>query len=268
MATKSEPKETTIKSEPQDVIEISDDENEIHRIASQLLKRRKINNGIELLAAANHSTISINAQKEDMRDRIREIQSEIQAAMKRVQLVKHKSSPNKGDKTRLANEEAKLSQLRAKKNHFERALGVLGARKPDEATNDTHEPLDVFLLTAFTSRDINAETSTFKNIKPDPDVEIKSVILKKRGDHSNAFASSSRLEAPAVARHPLGYAGEDFDVDMDATVQAPGPSGGKPRDLDDLVLPAVYRDDPYDEEGDWFGRGKDTYVGPQASADE
>ena len=56
---------------------------------------------------------------------------------------------------------------------------------------------------------------------------------------------------------------------LNAAIEASAPAGGKPRDLDDFApRPDQYRDDQYDEEGNYFGRGRDMFVGPQAQPDE
>jgi len=88
---------------------------------------------------------------------------------------------------------------------------------------------------------------------------------------ANAVPSSSKVQLPGVpAPFPLSYSDSDSDVDMDlgdAGLEPGARIAGEILDRVGMQLPPPMRDDR-DEQGLYFGRGRDLYQGPQARVGE
>jgi hypothetical protein len=76
------------------------------------------------------------------------------------------------------------------------------------------------------------------------------------------------LTPTPAPRRDLPYVKPELKDDiLNAVMEDPKPADGKPKDLDFFAQPD-HGDDPYDEHGNFRGKGRDVYQGPQANADE
>ncbi|KZV76703.1 hypothetical protein PENSPDRAFT_646154 [Peniophora sp. CONT] len=276
---KTEPKPVRVKAEPNDVIDLSGDyPDRAPGPSARPLKRQKtLENDVEskplssLVNRPASSTVAVD--KENLRDKIRDVQAEIARADKRLQVARRKSRPSKADKTRISTYTAQRNALVAQKNDLESKLAGLSNQSGSFTLRSfngpvKNEPVEPPMPVASTSRAVLPRTPARVKAEPFP----ASLGPVKR--EANAVASSSRAKLPAAPAPFVDFDSDDDTKDnksavLNATVEASAPAGGKPRDLDDIApQPDQYREDPYDEEGNYFGRGKDTFVGPQAQADD
>ncbi|KAI0313327.1 SNF2 family N-terminal domain-containing protein [Amylostereum chailletii] len=255
-----------VKQEP-DVIELSDDDDNdffqsgtLPSSPSPVKKQKVITQSkdikpLQLTAAAPPSKPSDVVA---LREEAAALQQNILNLDRRIQMIHHKSRKSKADLTRLKKLELERAKLVTKKADLGNRIPTLAPR-PESRDGKPRVPLLV-----------KAEPS----LELLPGRALPVVPSTPKRTPSNAQASGSNVKLSPSRRLPTGG---PVLVDikpsiLNSHIEDPVPAFLKPRDPvevnDHLNAFARVDDDPYDENGDYFGRGKDTFNGPVAQADD
>ncbi|EPQ53423.1 hypothetical protein GLOTRDRAFT_139677 [Gloeophyllum trabeum ATCC 11539] len=238
---------------------------------------------------AGPSGVKAAADVDDIREQIFDVQADIAHLQPQIDRIARKKTKTKGEVTRLANLNARMAAFKQKRDDLTTSLpSSTMARSPKKEAHAPERAGQVRNIgptgpygyvgrqfVQFGTQGVRKpEISPFARPEQKshtPKVEEKPVVFKR-----------SESRAPEIPRHlpfsPVASGSNavvKMDVDEKTRVLPRGPENLPPgRDfsepLDDIPLvPGRYRDDPrFDEDGDFYGRGKDKFAGPVAKADD
>ncbi|KAF8647982.1 hypothetical protein AX16_006412, partial [Volvariella volvacea WC 439] len=268
----------TVKPEPTDLYLSGGHLNQAS-VSSQSIERQaslraplSVNN-----SASKLEQTSSQPNLDAIRQKLRDLQEKISAKQNALDRLTRKRRLTKGEKTRIINLSAEIAKLQAEKAECHSAIPTVNSDKPPSC-----------LMKRNSNTSVKMESNPVK-LEPQPSLSLPMHSLPMQSlPIPPSFQHHSHLRGPIVTPLPQ----TDTSVStrkrpLDSDDLEDGEYSGSDEELqwlsDDLEIIRAGRvmektgpiiphlsamDDGRDSNGDWHGRGRDTFVGPQAKADD
>ncbi|KAJ7054346.1 SNF2 family N-terminal domain-containing protein [Mycena amicta] len=240
-----------VKSEPIDVDvprkRTSDSAFGVKPEASPSTKKVKQENTNPFIFAPMADSVEV------LRGKINDAQKTISHKQTLLDRLLRKKTKTKADLTRIANLQTEIRQLRSEKAQYDASLPRANAASPVKRTGSLVKTESMPVVPPYYNpAKVKAEPLAGGSMPPFPKMEdVKPAISRA------AVASGSKF--------PGAFGGgydSDGDMDVDPSSIVNQFSNAIPN------IAPVGGDDHHDENGDYHGRGRDTFQGPQAKADD
>ncbi|TFK67589.1 hypothetical protein BDN72DRAFT_898843 [Pluteus cervinus] len=209
-----------------------------------------------LSSVNSNSLISMDGNAvTDLRQRIREIQEQLSPIQTALDRLRVKRRPSKADRTRIVNLTQQMNRLNVMKAEYIAAIPAASpVKKPQsKALPYSNQP---------------ALPAPFHVADRKPVVQP---LPQPVASGSNAVINNPRM--PNIRPPPIFSESEsdpEADYDMDAWDSGDENIVNEALEHIGPIIPNVFAldDSAHDSNGDWHGRGRDTFVGPRAKADD
>ncbi|KAL1744579.1 SNF2 family N-terminal domain-containing protein [Schizophyllum fasciatum] len=287
---KPEPSEPTIPKK-----RATNDASTSARALASAPKRLKTESSFALRSSPENDARTV----EEIREEIEEVTREVAQTQHSLNRTRRKPKLNKADQTRIRKLETKVRDLNDRKQRLSDSLPTLPSMKaPDSPMRRTASRLTTGssfsrLATGSEQKPVNHGLPTGANpfpgrVKPEPIVAPLPPINHKPAKpepgpsrvparrrarpaprRSSPIASGSDVRLPPSSLPPSSDFDYDTDMDMDtdADNQMPEAVINKFGEAVPRIAP-VGGWENFDADGDFHGRGKDLFQGPQAKADD
>ncbi|TRM55791.1 SNF2 family N-terminal domain-containing protein [Schizophyllum amplum] len=208
---------------------------------------------------------------EDIRAQIEEVAREVAQLQRSLQRLRHKSKPSKAEQTRMLKLDLKVKELNERKQRLSDSLPNLLSLAPTslKRTNSRLAMTPSFSRVPTDQKPVVLNANPFPGrVKPEPIRAIKpEPVSRSLARMKFSSPAAKPVASGSNVRLPSSPSGMDVDTDTDDDDEMPESVVNRYGQAIPQIAP-VGGWENYDAEGNFHGRGRDLFEGPQAKADD
>lgn len=200
---------------------------------------------------------------EDVREKLLDVQQKISASQTALDRLTRKKRPTKGDQTRISRLRRELAQLVSLKLQYNTSI-------PNAQPGKKPQSKHIASSSSSAAPVIKREPSG--TVVPAWPHEVTHRDKKPKLEPTpHPMASGSKFHTrPRASSASSGFSSDDLCLDEDGDYVDRGDflADNVLRQIGPIIPEVARLETQHDENGDFHGRGRDLFVGPQAKADE